>query len=255
MDYSAIAAAIEATGLLARGGFHPGTGEGVPALADAQPTRTLILVGNAGPAMWQAFARSRAAYAGDHALDGWTRARLAAVAERLGARALFPFTGPPYLPFQRWAMRAEAVWPSPLGLLIHPEYGLWHAYRGALAFAEEIELPARDPRPNPCSSCAQKPCLSGCPVDAFADRAYDVNRCSSHLRVAAGADCMQLGCGARRACPVGRTYRYAPSQAGFHMQAFLRSHGDRRGGASSALPRSVPAPAPIEGHQSKGDEP
>ena len=43
-------------------------------------------------------------------------------------------------------MRAEAVAPSPLGILIHPDYGLWHAYRGALAFAERLALPrARGP--------------------------------------------------------------------------------------------------------------
>src|SRR4030095_137820 len=49
----------------------------------------------------------------------------------------------------RWAMRAEAVAPSPLGILIHPDYGLWHAYRGALAFAERLALPPRGARPLP----------------------------------------------------------------------------------------------------------
>ena len=57
------------------------------------------------------------------------------LARSVGAMALYPFDGPPYRPFQRWAMRAEPVAPSPLGLFIHPEYGLWHAYRAALVFA------------------------------------------------------------------------------------------------------------------------
>ena len=41
--------------------------------------------------------------------------------------ALFPFGGPPHFPFQQWARRAEPVHPSPIGLLIHPIYGLWHS--------------------------------------------------------------------------------------------------------------------------------
>ena len=43
-----------------------------------------------------------------------------ALARELGGKALFPFGGPPFLPFQRWAQRAEPVHSSPIGLLIHP---------------------------------------------------------------------------------------------------------------------------------------
>jgi len=32
---------------------------------------------------------------------------------------------------------------------------------------------------------------------------------------------MNLGCKARRACPVGRKYIYHPDQALFHMEKFL----------------------------------
>ena len=63
------------------------------------------------------------------------------LAPGFGATALFPFGGPPWLPFQRWAMKADCVTASPLGILIHPDFGLWHAYRGALAFAEQLDLP------------------------------------------------------------------------------------------------------------------
>ena len=37
-------------------------------------------------------------------------------------------------------MRAEGLKPSPIGILMHPQFGLWHAYRGALLFDVEIEL-------------------------------------------------------------------------------------------------------------------
>lgn len=213
--------ALEPLGLVLFGAFHPAPNDAVPG-----DPGTLALVGNAGPAMWQAFARDPhgATAGGGDPLDRWIEAGLTAVAGRLGATALFPFGGPPFLPFQRWAQRAGPARPSPLGLLIHPDYGLWHAYRGALAFADRLPLPAVDTRPSPCESCADRPCLSTCPVGAFdASQGYDVPACAGHLATPAGADCNALGCRARRACPVGRDFVYAPAQAAFHMAAFRRA--------------------------------
>ena len=145
------------------------------------------------------------------------------VAEQMGATALFPFEGPPYWPFQRWAQRAEAVHPSPLGLLIHPDHGLWHAYRAALVFGEMIDLPPRDERLNPCAICADKPCLSSCPVGAFSGASYDVGACAAHIASIAGSDCMEFGCRARRTCPIGTSSIYEPALSRVHMDAFLRS--------------------------------
>jgi hypothetical protein len=215
MDYGAIAAALEPHGLIARGGFRPVPDDLVPGAPEA-----VVLVGNAGPALWRVFAAHRTP--GSHPMNRWTRQVLDAVATDLGATALYPFDGPPWPPFQRWARKAEAVYPSPIGMLIHPDYGLWHAYRGALAFDCEVDgLPARDARPSPCETCADKPCLSTCPVGAFTGERYDVDACAGHLRRPQGADCLDLGCRARRACPVGRDATYDPAQARFHMDAFL----------------------------------
>jgi hypothetical protein len=133
---------------------------------------------------------------------------------------MFPFIGPPWLPFQRWAQKAEPLHPSPLGMLIHPDWGLWHAWRGALGFRERLELPIQDRRPSPCESCADKPCLSACPVNAFARDRYDVAACVAHIESAQGLDCMDEGCRARRACPIGAAHRCSPDQANFHMRAF-----------------------------------
>ena len=219
--YADIATALAPHGLLARGGFRPAPEDGLSGVA------ALVLVGNAGNAMWRAFASARRSgeiEAGSRdPLDRWTRWVVEAAARRLGADALFPFGGPPWHPFQRWAMRAEPVAPSPLGLLIHPEYGLWHAYRGALAFTTEIDLPANEARPSPCEGCADRPCLAACPVGAFTGRGYDVGACADHIAAPAGRDCMARGCLARHACPVGRAHAQEPAQAAFHMSAFLRA--------------------------------
>lgn len=217
-----LAAAIAGHGFVTRGGFYPAAADGVP----GEPA-TVVLIGNAGPAMWRAFTQDVPAPTEADPLDAWTRGVLGVVAERLGASALFPFDGPPYWPFQRWAQRADGVFPSPIGPLIHPAYGLWHAYRAAFLFAERLDLPARPQGRSPCESCAGKPCLAACPVGALSPGAYDVPGCVAHLDAPAGADCMDLGCRARRACPVGRDDPYAAAQAAFHMAHFRRANRGR----------------------------
>jgi hypothetical protein len=216
--YARLADALAPYGLLARGGFHPEPDEAPAGAA------TVVLLGNAGPALWRVFPDSPEARDGaPDPLDRWSRRVVETLAADFGARAILPFDGPPYVPFQRWARRAEPVAPSPLGILIHPDYGLWHAYRGALAFPQALDLPPATPRPRPCDTCSDRPCLTTCPVDAFTPDGYDVPACAGHLRRAEGADCVTGGCLARRACPVGADWTYVPEQAGFHMRAFLRA--------------------------------
>lgn len=219
-----ITAALRELGLIVRGGFHPHADDDVPALSDGKPVRTLVMVGNAGPAMWTAFRASSPDEAGEDSLNAWTKRATDQAADELGGQALFPFSGPPYFPFQRWAQRSESVWSSPIGILIHADYGLWHAYRVALVFAERLELPARADERKPCDACAQRPCLSSCPVGAFTEGHYDVPRCIAHISSDEGRDCVALGCRARRGCPIGRAYQYEPAHAEFHMHAFLKSN-------------------------------
>ncbi|HEY3719711.1 MAG TPA: hypothetical protein VGL41_06165 [Roseiarcus sp.] len=106
-------------------------------------------------------------------------------------------------------------------MLMHRDYGLWHSYRGALALQEELAPPVARSGKGPCESCAQRPCLSACPVSAFTAEGYDVARCREHLRGPGGRECLEGGCLARRACPVGQTYAHGPRQTRFHMRAFL----------------------------------
>jgi hypothetical protein len=223
MDFSAIESGLREHGLIHRGGFHPEPDDRVPPLADGRPARTVVLAGNVGSSLWEAFSESDELREGDHPLNRWSERVLGVLAARWGALALFPFGGPPYRPFVAWAKRAEPVAESPLGILIHPDYGLWHAYRGAFAFAEEIALPTRAEAPRPCDTCPDRPCLSACPVGAFTGTDYDVGACAAHLGSPAGRACMDGGCLARQACPVGRAYRYESGQARFHMDAFLRA--------------------------------
>ncbi|HVY98006.1 MAG TPA: ferredoxin [Dongiaceae bacterium] len=221
-----LAAALAAHGMMLRGGFSPlGPEDAVPALDGGRPVRTLLLVGNAGPAMYgHFFAAGESDGPLANALDSWTRRVIEPIAARSGARALFPFGGPPWHPFQRWAKRAEGLRASPLGILIHPEFGLWHAYRAALLFERELELPAARSLAHPCDDCAGRPCLATCPVGAITAEGYDAARCAAHVAGPAGPDCRTGGCLARRACPVGRDHVYPARAMEFHMAAFLRNH-------------------------------
>jgi ferredoxin len=177
-------------------------------------TKQVILIGNVGPDMFKRFARS-----GAPTMDEWTKVVVDKLAEDLGAKALYPFDKPAH-PFLTWARLAGAGFISPLGLNIHPLYGLWHAYRAALLFPVEFDLPKSNLGNSPCESCADKPCLTACPVNAFDGSNYNLAACGTHIKSEAGQTCMQGGCLARAACPVGKSYQYSQQQTQFHMKAF-----------------------------------
>jgi hypothetical protein len=220
-----VEAAIRATGLAPRGAIHPHADDGVPDMVPGRPAATLVLLGDAGPGMWRTFCAERDPSC--NRLDTWTFDVVSELAESLHAQALFSFTRP-HLPFQRWARRAGPCHVSPLRVLIHPDYGLWHSFRAALAFGDHMALPPPDDRPSPCDTCPDKPCLKVCPVDALNADGYDVPGCTAHLAAPAGSNCLDRGCLARRACPTGREFQYEPARANFHLSAFLRRWGGGR---------------------------
>jgi hypothetical protein len=212
-----------AVGLAVRGAFHPEPNDFSGVLPRSMIAGTLVLLGFTGSVQWSVYTESAEARDGlPHPLDRWSRRIIGSLAHEFEAVDVYP-SGTPRLPFQRLAARCEPVHSSPIGLLIHPRWGLWHAYRGALLLRERIDLPALAPSVSPCSACSAKPCLSSCPVGAFSARGFDVHACVHHVHSAAGADCRNSGCRARRACPFGAEFSYTAEQARFHMAAFLRS--------------------------------
>ena len=211
-------------GLTPRGLVRFGPEDRAPLLGDGTPAKAVLLIGVIGGAMWTHFERWRMAQA-DHGgadpLDRWSKMVIDRVADEVGAEACYPSEAP-YQPFQRWAMRAEGLKPSPLGILIHPRFGLWHSYRGALLFRtwDEAQEDQAVIAPHPCETCRGKPCLSTCPVGAISLDGFDVAACRAHLASPEGqGGCMGSGCLARNACPVGADFRYPDAQLRFHMQA------------------------------------
>ena len=208
-------------GLAARGVLNFEVGDG-PRLSGGL-AKSIALVGHGGSATWPRFTKwlSQQSPVPFDPLDTWSKEIIGAVAAEVGGDAVFP-SDRPFLPFQQWAMKAEGLKPSPLGMLIHPSCGLWHAYRGAILF-RDITLGQKVQKlSHPCDACIEKPCLSACPVNAFLPGRYDVVACRSHLATSLGQPCVGGGCLARRACPVGRQYTYVPDQMQFHMNAFAQ---------------------------------
>lgn len=201
-----------------------------PDLASAKPVKSIALIGHAGSTIWPHFqcwlrAVSASSSSGSRPpsdpLDAWSKEVIGGIAAAHGGMALFP-SDQPYQPFQQWAMAATGMRPSPLGILIHPVYGLWHAYRGAIVFDDVTLSQPVEKLSHPCDTCLAKPCLTTCPVSAFSNGGYDVGCCRAHVKSDAGLACRTGGCLARRACPVGRDYEYVSEQMKFHMDAFAK---------------------------------
>jgi hypothetical protein len=219
-----VARAAAATGLGVVGAFHSQAGDGAP-----EGVGTIFLLGARRDRMWEVFrAGPEAADGRPDPLDRWSRRVIGSLAADLGAVALYPFGGPPYQPFQRWAARGEGAMVSPVAMQATPARGLWASYRGALGFRRQIALPRREGA-GPCPACPA-PCLTACPVDAFAGGVYDVERCVAHITSPAGAVCREGGCLVRHACPAGRDRAPPADQRRFNMEAFIRARlaaGDR----------------------------
>ena len=192
------------------GGFGCADDAGLP-----KGTRSLILLGPKEPGYWR-HVTSQPEWGGPDPVDRWSRRVIGGMACDLGAKALFPFGGPPYHPFYQWALRTGRIWDSPVRLLVQAEQGLLVSFRGALALKEVVEVPAAA---RPCDGCAA-PCLTACPAGALGGTGYDVPACHAFLDQPEGADCLNSGCAVRRACPVSQGYARLPEHSAYHMGTF-----------------------------------
>ena len=181
---------------------------------------TVLLLGPGEPGFWTWVQTSPEFTDGaPDRLDRWSARVIGALAANLGARAIFPYDGPPYAPFIAWALASGQAWQSPVNLLIHAEAGLWASYRGALILSGEVGLGA--PAANPCPAC-DAPCTTACPVAALTPDGYDADACRSYVASPEGTACRYQGCAVRRACPVSASYPRVEAQSAFHMTHFLK---------------------------------
>ncbi|MEJ6395569.1 ferredoxin [Gymnodinialimonas sp. 2305UL16-5] len=215
MDYDTLIDAAADCQLSVVGAFHPGPDDMAP-----DGTGTLVILAPREPGFWRHLQTQPEAQDGaPDMVDRWSARTIGALAIQLRAEPLFPFGGPPWHPFITWAKRTGSIHASPVSLLVHDRQGLMVSFRGALALRERIDLPP--PPLTPCLLCAA-PCETACPVDALSEDGYDTSACHSFLDTQDGADCMENGCKARRACPVSQRFDRDPAQSAYHMRHFHR---------------------------------
>lgn len=211
---------LAATGFLCLGGFEPQSGDLVPDRPSGK-VKTLLLIGSTGPSLWPVLRHSTEFTDGKpDPLDRYTRRTLGDLAGEFGFGVLFPFDGPPYHPFQQWAMKCGGFSQSPLGVLAHHALGPWAGFRAALLSAIPLRELTQTSQAGPCETCEDKPCLSICPVNAVSLAGnYDVAACRNYLIETPDADCWS-SCLARRACPFGTDHQQDAATARHHMKSF-----------------------------------
>ncbi len=173
---------------------------------------SLLLLGSTGTALWDAMAAADWIGRPDP-VDSWCAARLSELRAGIPHRGVFVFPGRAPIDVLQLGRIAGWAHPTPLGLGIHPEHGLWVGYRGALLLDAQVPEFGLSEAPSPCTSCADTPCVASCLGGAVEPGGLQIAACFAQRL--ADTPC-RLGCASRRACPVG-TSRYGDAQIAHHQ--------------------------------------
>jgi hypothetical protein len=179
--------------------------------------RGVLVVGNAGRALWPAFRASAEAALRTNPLDRYTARVFREVAASLeppaGAALYIEKREGAYLPLVALARRAGFGSPGRVGVLLHPVYGPWISIRGVLWLDEPV--PFREPEAfDPCAGCPA-PCASACHGGAVGPEGVDVEGC---FRTKVLKRVCRAACDARSACVVGPEHAFSPEQIAHHSR-------------------------------------
>jgi hypothetical protein len=207
----------------------------------APASQGVLVVGNAGRALWPLFRASPEARLRRDPLDRYTERVLREVAGMLPQPASVALyrerRDQQYLPLVRLAERAGFGSPGRVGVLLHPVYGPWISIRGVL-FAG-FRVPFRKPEPfDPCTGCPA-PCAVVCHGQVIGPRGVDVEGC---FRTKLLERACRAACDARSACVLGPEHAFAPEQIAHHSRIRWRPSTLRRA-AATLLSRSPTTPS------------
>ena len=193
--------------------------------------KSIVVIANGGGTLWAALKRHTERNPGwmdrEHPLDDFTRTivenEVAPVARAAGARCtlVFPFmAGKATLNFIELGKAAGLAGPSILGVVVHPKFGPWIAFRAAILIDQEVDAPGEARGFDPCPSCVERPCIAACPTTAVAFPAgWDVPRCLAY-RIESEPDCTPR-CHSRVACVLGPEHRYPEDELAYHQRRAL----------------------------------
>ena len=186
------------------------------------PTDSLLLLGHGGRRLWEAVQRwgMKTADPIDTFSIAQTTRFLTQYLDNPAVEWLYPRKDV-LLPLQQLGELAGWCHPSPLGSGISPDFGVWFAYRAACLVRAPLPEMRQPHRPSPCHSCADKPCLPRCPVEAVQVEQFDLNACVTH-RLKADSPCADR-CLSRMACPYFPEHRYSLAQIQYHYGRSLET--------------------------------
>ena len=174
--------------------------------------RGVLIVANAGRALWPRFQAAPESDLEVDPLDAYTRRALLDATEPDAAFALYQEQRDgAYLPLVALAERAGLGVPGRVGVLLHPVYGPWLSLRAVVYLPEPVpwHAPAHFA---PCDGCPA-PCEGACHGRVVGPAGVDVEGCyRSRLEL---ADCA-LRCDARAACVVGPEHAFPREQVAHH---------------------------------------
>lgn len=219
---------------------------------------SLLLIGNHGPSMWrqlqqrqQRLGRVFADPVDDYVQDIISE-RLRETLPHQHGSILYPRNRLdahlPHVPLQQLGTLAGWHHTSPLGIGIHPEFGLWFAYRALVCIdcalspatwadgqrsgipkpanqlSSQLTEPTTHTSPSAsltiCDSCQSRACQTACPAGAITfGQLPDMQLCSSY-RLRENSPCANQ-CLARKACPAGEASRYDDAQTAHHYSLSL----------------------------------
>ena len=179
--------------------------------------KNILIIGHRGSEFWPYFKASPEFFDDQpNPLDRWSKRIIEAAAPDL--RFVSPSDGPPYPPLHALTQNG-ALHPSPLGMLVHADFGLWIAVRGILL--STTVFPHSVARKAPPQEIFDR-CFEACPVQAFSQTGYAAETCAPYLLDNPSGDCWS-GCRARRACTLGAHDAYNADQARFYMDTFTKA--------------------------------
>jgi hypothetical protein len=199
--------------------------------AIAPGTRSIIVIGNGGGAFWGSLKQHADKHPGwmarDNPLDDFTRVvierDIAPTLTGLTHAIIYPFiSNAPTLNFMEAGKAAGLSGPSIIGVVVHPTYGPWIAFRAAILLNEPIDQPGKAYGFDPCPSCTARTCISACPAEAVSVASgWDIPKCLTH-RVEVETVCAPR-CHARAGCVLGPEHRYPEDELAYHQMRALRA--------------------------------
>ena len=150
-----------------------GIADGSPYQSLLPSCRSVIVFASGGSALWDSFIKDierHPAHLRDHQhpFDDFVhRAIQSADPSPQPSRRWIRCAAEPevFLDFRPLAHAAGLGTQSTMGLLIHPQYGLWVGLRAALLTTEPLSISSTIPV-SPCDACESKPCIAACPAGA-----------------------------------------------------------------------------------------